>query len=177
VGAIGQHGRGTLDHFGINNPRLRTTATLSKALGGWGGILYGEKKFVDKLDRRSGVMAGSSPPPLVMAAASARALELACTQPQLRQRLWENVRLARQGLAKLGWDLEESPVPILCLKARDGINLVKVRDGLFARGIAVEVVRSYTSAPPGGALRIAIFASHTHEQIGRLVEEMRRLIA
>lgn len=176
VGAIGQHGRGTLDYFGINNPRLRTTATLSKALGGWGGILWGEKKWIDKLDRRSGVMAGSSPPPLVMAAASARALQLARTQPQLRQRLWENVRLARQGFSGRGWELEESPVPILCLKARDGINLNRMRDGLFARGIAVEVVRNYTSAPPGGALRIAIFASHTSEQIERLVESIWQLI-
>jgi hypothetical protein len=41
----------------------------------------------------------------------------------------------------------------------------------------VEVVRSYTSAPPGGALRIAIFASHTPEQIGRLVESVGQLIS
>ncbi len=176
VGAIGKHGRGTLDHFGIDNPHCLACGTLSKALGGWGGILWGEREGMDKLDRASGVMAGASPPPLVMAAASARALELARAQPELRQRMWDNVRLARQGLNQLDWELEGSLVPILCLKARDGINLNKLRDGLFARGIAVEVVRSYTSAPPGGALRIAIFASHTSEQITRLVEEMRRLI-
>lgn len=177
VGVLGENGRGTLEHFSIENHRCRACGTLSKALGGWGGILWGETDFINNLDSLSGIMAGSSPPPLVMAAASARALELAGTQPELRQRLWENVRLARQGLNQLGWELEDSPVPILCLKARDGINLVKVRDGLFARGIAVEVVRSYTSAPPGGALRIAIFASHTSDQIERLVEEMRRLMA
>ncbi len=176
VGVIGQHGRGTLEHFGIDNPRCRASGTLSKALGGWGGILWGETDFINNLDRNSGVMAGSSPPPLVMAAASARTLELARTQPQLRQHLWENVRLARQELNKLGWDLEDSPVPILCLKARDEINLNQLRDGLFACGIAVEVVRNYTSAPPGGALRIAIFASHTSDQIELLVKEMRHLI-
>lgn len=176
VGAIGQHGRGTLEHFDIDNPRCRACGTLSKALGGWGGILWGETDFINNLDRNSGVMAGSSPPPLVMAAASARALELARTQPELRQRMWDNVHMARQGLNRLGWDLEDSPVPILCLKVRDGINLNQLRDSLFARSIAVEVVRSYTSAPPGGALRIAIFASHTNEQIERLLEEMRQLI-
>lgn len=176
VGVLGKNGRGTLDYFGISNSRCRACGTLSKGLGGWGGILWGERDFINNLDRNSGVMAGSSPPPLVMAAASARALELARTQPELRQRMWENVHLARQGFNRLGWKLDDSSVPILCLKARDGINLVKVRDGLFARGIAVEVVRSYTSSPPGGALRIAIFASHTSDQIELLVEEMRQLI-
>ena len=177
VGVLGDHGRGTLDHFGITDTRCRVSGTLSKALGGWGGILWGKTDFINNLDRNSGVMAGSSPPPLVMAAASARALEIARTQPELRQRLWGNVRLARQGLKRLGWELEDSPVPILCLKARDGVNLNQLRDDLFVRGIAVEVVRSYTSAPPGGALRIAIFASHTHEQIGRLVESVGQLIS
>ncbi len=173
---MGEHGRGTLDHFGIQHTRCRTTATLSKALGGWGGILWGEKGWVENLDRNARVMAGASPPPLPMAAASASALKIARTQPELRQQLWENVRLARQGLNQLGWELEDSPVPILCLKARAGINLAGLRDALFKRGIAVEVVRSYTSTPPGGAIRLAIFATHTREQIERLVDSIRQLI-
>lgn len=176
VGVIGASGRGTLDHLGIHHKRCHTTATLSKALGGWGGILWGAKDWVENLDRNARGTAGASPPPLPMAAASASALKIARTQPELRQQLWENVRLARRGLKQLGWELEDSPVPILCLKSMAGINLAGLRDALFARGIAVEVVRSYTSAPPGGAIRLAIFATHTHEQIERLVDCMRDLI-
>ena len=37
-------------------------------------------------------------------------------------------------------------------------------------------VTSYSSVPAGGALRIAIFATHTGEQIGRLVGELARLL-
>jgi hypothetical protein len=40
----------------------------------------------------------------------------------------------------------------------------------------VELVRSYTSAPAGGALRIAIFATHSHAQIDRLVNEISRWV-
>jgi len=176
VGTIGAHGRGTLDYFGIYHPHCHSTGTLSKALGGWGGILWGEKHWVENLECTSAVLSAASPPPLPVAAASARALEIAATQPQLRRHLWDNVHLARQGLNRLGWELEDSPVPILCLKARDGINLIKLRDALYAHGIAVEVVHSYTSSPPGGAIRLAVFASHTREQIERLVDSIRRLI-
>jgi len=40
----------------------------------------------------------------------------------------------------------------------------------------VELVRSYTSTPAGGALRIAIFATHSSAQIDRLVEAISHWI-
>jgi glycine C-acetyltransferase/8-amino-7-oxononanoate synthase len=67
-------------------------------------------------------------------------------------------------------------VPILCLASRQGISLERIKKGLFARTIAVELVRSYTSTPAGGALRIAIFATHSSEQIDRLVNAIGQLI-
>jgi glycine C-acetyltransferase/8-amino-7-oxononanoate synthase len=94
----------------------------------------------------------------------------------LRQRLWANVARARAGLRALGWDLEDTPVPIICLPSRPGIHLPALRQRLFEQGIAVTHVRSYTSTPAGGALRIAIFATHSFEQIDRLIEQVGRFI-
>jgi 7-keto-8-aminopelargonate synthetase-like enzyme len=54
--------------------------------------------------------------------------------------------------------------------------LEHIKKGLFEQGIAVELVRSYTSTPPGGALRIAIFTTHSTAQIDRLVTAIGRLI-
>ena len=109
-----------------------------------------------------------------MAAASACALRLAGTQPELRKKLWENVARARAGLRAMGWALEDTPVPIICLGSIEGVNLLRLRAKLFERGIAVEFERAYTSTPPGGALRIAIFATHSLDQIDRLVDEIRQ---
>ncbi len=95
---------------------------------------------------------------------------------ELRGRLRANVTAARAGLRGLGWDLPDSPVPILCLGARPGVDLARLRAELFARDLCVAHVTSYSSVPPGGALRIAIFATHTGEQIERLVGEMARLL-
>jgi glycine C-acetyltransferase/8-amino-7-oxononanoate synthase len=168
TGAIGARGRGTLDYHQIDTPNALAGHTLSKAIGGYGGVIAANAPLAGALERGSRVCVGASPPPLPVAAAAAKALELAAN-PALRQTLWKNVARARAGLRALGWNLEDTPVPILCLRSRPGIDLGALKDGLFERDVCVAHVRSYSSTPPGGALRIAIFANHTTEQIDRLV--------
>jgi glycine C-acetyltransferase/8-amino-7-oxononanoate synthase len=176
VGVLGENGRGTPEFFSIQDDSCSTSGTLAKALGGFGGIIWGNKTWVDRIDVASRICAGVSPLPLVVAAASACALALARKTPELRYRLWDNVRKARDGLRSLGWQLADNPVPILCLENRSGVNLEHIRKELFKQSIAVEIVHSYPSTPAGGALRIAIFATHTDEQIDRLINSISRLV-
>lgn len=176
MGVLGEHGRGILDYFGIDAINCKVSGTLSKALGGYGGIITGESDWIDHLEKNSGLCAGASPPPIVTAAASAKALSIARGNPQLRDQLWANVKQARASFNRLGWELEDTPVPILCLPQHRKHNLELLREQLFEKGIAVTHVRSYTSTPPGGALRIAIFATHTADQIDRLVTTLGSLI-
>jgi glycine C-acetyltransferase/8-amino-7-oxononanoate synthase len=177
AGVLGAHGRGTLEHFGIEDPACRVSATFNKALGGFGGVIYGKKKFLENIERNSRILAGSSPPPLPAAAASARALQVLREDPSRLEKLRRNVRQAREGCNALGWNLPiDSPSPILCLPGREGVNLFTLRDRLFEAGIAVEFVNSYPSAPAGGAIRLAIFATHSPEQIDRLLAEIRKAI-
>ena len=79
-------------------------------------------------------------------------------------------------MRELGWSLADTPVPIICLGARPGLDLGRLQAELFARDICLAHVTSYSSTPPGGALRIAIFATHTIEQIDRLVAELGDLL-
>ena len=176
VGVLGEYGQGTPDYFKIRDESCHTSGTLAKALGGYGGIIWGDLDWVKHLERESRIVLGSSPPPLPVAAASARALEIARQNPMLRQQLWSNALRVRKGLNQLGWILQDVPVPIICLGARADVDLIRIKKGLFEQGIAVSLVRSYTSTPPGGALRIAIFATHTEEQIDRLVLAISQLL-
>ncbi len=176
TGVLGASGRGTVDYFGLPEPRLLAVGhTLSKGIGGYGGIIPGPAALIEELDRNSRVYVGASPPPLPVAAAARQALALA-RHPDLRQQLWSNVALARAGLRRLGWPLADTPVPILCLGARPGLDLGRIKDELFARDICVAHVRSYSSTPPGGALRVAIFATHTRAQIERLLTALESLV-
>jgi 8-amino-7-oxononanoate synthase len=176
VGVLGRNGRGTPEYFNIADESCRSSATLAKALGGFGGVIWGEAEWVENIDRASRICVGASPSPLVVAAASAEALAVARSTPELRQYLWTNVEHARKSLRSLGWELADSPVPIICLESRNGISLERIKKGLFEQAIAVELVRSYTSTPPGGAIRIAIFATHTQSQIDKLVQAIGHLL-
>jgi len=67
-------------------------------------------------------------------------------------------------------------VPIICLGARPGLDLARIQAELFERDICVAHVTRYSSTPAGGALRIAIFATHTEAQIDRLVGAIGSLV-
>ncbi len=175
VGVLGEHGRGILDYFNLTAENVKTSGTLAKALGGYGGIITGPAEWIDTVDQNSGVLTGASPLPLVTAAASAKALETARTNPALRGQLHANVKQARDGLRAIGWELEDTPVPIICLPARKGFSPGIVCGRLFEQGIAVDRVRNYTSTPSGGALRVAVCALHSPEQIARLVDAIQKL--
>jgi 8-amino-7-oxononanoate synthase len=169
AGVLGAHGRGTFEHFDLTDPRCISGATLSKALGGYGGILPASASFLAEINRSAKVYSGASPPPLPVAAASAAALHVARSEPGRLASLRANVRQARAGLRGLGWDLEDSPSPILCLRLRPGLDLAQLKARLFERGVCVAHVTAYSSTPPGGCLRVAIFATHTPAQIERLI--------
>ncbi len=175
TGVIGEQGRGTYDYFGLNGNRLFASYTLSKALGGYGGIIPGDKPFIDELRKSSEIFHGASPVPTPAAAAASKGLEMIMRQPELRQRLWENVFYAKAGLRKLGFDIPDTPVPIICLH-QEQMDLKKIQHKLFEKGIGVLYTAggSYSSVPECGAIRIAIFSTHTKEQIDRLVDAVER---
>lgn len=187
TGVIGALGRGSLEFASERrgpeslsagtgaSVRCYTTHTLSKALGGHGGIIGGSSSFIRQLWSTVHALAGSSPSPLPAAAASNWSLDYVRTHPALREKLWSNVARARTGLRRLGWALEDTPVPILCLTALPGVDLAHLQAELFKRDICVAHVTRYSSTPQGGALRVAIFATHTDEQIDRLVAEIERV--
>ena len=176
AGVLGPHGCGTSDYFGLDDETIRSCVTLSKAFGTGGGLIYGQKGWVDALEKDSRIFAGSTTIPLVVAAAAAKALQIAREEPQLRKRLEQNTLQARAGLAETGLQILKSPAPIICVPSQPGLNLLYLRDELFTAGIAVEYVQQYPSTPAGGALRIAVFAAHTGEQISHLIAQIRRLV-
>ncbi|NMC83993.1 MAG: pyridoxal phosphate-dependent aminotransferase family protein, partial [Anaerolineaceae bacterium] len=63
AGVLGEHGRGTLEFWGITDERVSVSATFNKALGGFGGLVYGRRQALEHLERNSRVLAGSSPLP------------------------------------------------------------------------------------------------------------------
>jgi len=150
-------------------------ATLSKALGGYGGIIPGSQQFIEHVRSPTHWYDGATAPPAPVTAASARALELVQSDPDLRARLRSNVRRLKDGLRAIGFDVDDTPVPIICLVVGDAGNMRRIQQELMRRGIAVAYIASYSGLSAAGGLRIAVFATHTEDMIQRFLDELRRL--
>ena len=165
-----------LSALGVTEVRLYSAHTLSKALGCHGGIIAGDAELIGKLRANAPVYVADSPSPLPVAAAAVKALDLTRGRLNAAQPSLGKCRSARAGLRDLGWPLADTPVPIICLGVRPGLDLARIQAELFERDICVAHVTRYSSTPAGGALRIAIFATHTEAQIDRLMAEIGRLL-
>ncbi len=187
-GVLGDRGRGTLEHAGLfeegvnresvftntasSPPALLCCGTLSKALGGYGGIIPGSRAFITHLKTAAPHYAGMSPPPVPVAAASARALRCALDTPAVRDRLRRNALRLKSGLRGRGFPADDTPVPIVALELGDAQNMERIHRELMGRGIVVAYFRNYAGLGAQGALRIAVFATHTAAMIERLLDEL-----
>ena len=191
LGVLGDGGRGTLEHFGVEGVRVNSLdgrgaasgagagvrhydcATLSKALGSYGGIVGGEARFVERCKAASHVYEGCNAPPAPVTAAAARALRLLMDDPSPRHRLRENTRLLRAGLLRIGLDVEEDPTPVVALDLGDGPWMARVQARLLEEGVAIGYLR-YPGTGERGLLRLAVSALHTGEMIEHLIQKLRR---
>jgi len=175
VGVLGPNGRGTYDHFGLKGDNLYFCGTLSKAFGGEGGFICGSKEFIEQAKLTTGIYSGATPTGNATAAAAAKGVEIVKNHPEMRDRLRRNVKLVKAGLKKLGFPVNDSPVPIVTWSLKSADEMLRVHRALMDRGIVVPYSR-YVGAPAGGVLRASIFSEHTEAQINRLLVELKSLV-
>jgi len=106
VGFVGEHGRGTPEHCGVEGRIDILTGTLGKALGGAsGGYTSGRKAIVELLRQRSRpyLFSNSVAPPIV--AASLQVLDLVSESEELRSHLRANTEFFREAMTREGFTL------------------------------------------------------------------------
>jgi 7-keto-8-aminopelargonate synthetase-like enzyme len=176
VGVLGAHGRGTCEHFGLKpGDRLIMSGTLSKAFGGHGGFIPASAAFIQKIKQTVGAYSGASSTPTPIAAASAKGIELVQSHPEWREKLRQNVARIKKGLRRLGFDVGDSPMPVVTWTLASADDMKKVQGELLDRGIALPHLK-YVGAPSGGVLRASIFSTHTDAHIDQLLEELKKLV-
>src|SRR5215218_2939569 len=111
-GVFGANGRGTIDHFGVHGRVDVQVGTLSKAVGALGGYVAGTRSFIEFLHHRARPFLFSTSHPPAVAAACLAAIDVLLDEPQIIDRLWDNTRFFKAGLARLGFNtgLSESPI-------------------------------------------------------------------
>jgi 7-keto-8-aminopelargonate synthetase-like enzyme len=160
----------------VTSVRLYLTATLSKALGGFGGVIPGSDLLIERVIERGSLFTGASPIPSPIAAASSRAMDLVFSDDALRNQLAANALRLKEKLRSLGLDVASSPVPIVSLSIGSAGNMRRIQRELSERGILIAYLPRYAGLDSGGALRIAVFATHQPEMIDLLVESLDQVL-
>jgi glycine C-acetyltransferase len=111
-GVFGNHGRGTVDHFGMHGRVDIQVGTLSKAMGALGGYVAGSRALIEFLCHRARPFLFSTSHPPSVAATCLAAIEVLEQEPQLIERLWDNTRFFKSGLQALGFNTGVSESPI-----------------------------------------------------------------
>ncbi len=171
VGFMGKRGRGTHEHHGVMGRVDILTGTLGKALGGGsGGYTSGRAEIIQLLRQRSRpyLFSNSLLPPVL--GASLKSLEILERSTGLRDRLEENTRLFRKGMARVGFNLVPGEHPIVPIMLGDAALATRMADRLLAKGVYV-IGFSHPVVPQGKArIRVQISAAHSHEDLALAIQ-------
>ena len=165
TGVMGQSGRGTLEHFGVEGRIPFHMGTLGKALGSSGAYLAGPTDMIQYLVNTSRPFMFTTAPPPASAAAACAALTVLQQDPSRRARLWRNRDHLFAGLTRLGFHLTESASPILPVLIGRAEKALTFAEQLLAQGVYAPAIRPPTVPNGSSRIRVTITAEHSPEQI------------
>jgi len=175
VGVLGEGGRGTAEHFALENQVDLIMGTYSKSLAAIGGFVAGSREVIDYIKHvgRSMMFSASLPPSLV--ATVSTALDIIEEVPQLRIQLWKNTRKMLQGYKALGFDTGTSETPIIPIIIKNSMKVYQMCHHLFENGVFANAVVSPAVPPGRELLRTSYMATHTEEQLDKVLSAFEKV--
>lgn len=169
TGVLGANGRGTGEHFGLEDEVDVIVGTFSKSFASVGGFMVADRPVVQYVKHQARPFIFTAALPAMQMAAALRALDIMETEPEHRERLWRNVARLRGGMDALGFDTMGSETPIVpVLVGPDELAMA------FWRGLWDEGIFTTPALPPGvpngqAIIRTSVNANHTDEQLDKLL--------
>jgi 8-amino-7-oxononanoate synthase len=168
VGVLGG-GRGTAAHFGLTDEVDLIMGTFSKSFASLGGFIAGDADVIDfiKYHARALIFSASITP--ASTAAAMAALEVMQEEPERIARVNQIGERMREEYRKLGFDVGVSETPVVPIIIGDDIPTVLAWKTLFDAGVYTNPVVPPGVPPESSRLRTSYMATHTDEQLDRVV--------
>ncbi|WP_304167001.1 8-amino-7-oxononanoate synthase [Lonsdalea britannica] len=168
IGVLGEEGRGSCWNQGIQPELL--IVTFGKAFGASGAAVLCRHDVAEYLTQFARHLIYSTSMPPAQACALSAALDVVRQGDDLRQRLTDNIAHFRDGAAGLAYQLQTSQSAIQPLIVGDNHQTLALSQTLRDQGLWVGAMRPPTVPPGTSRLRITLTASHTPQDIDRLLE-------
>jgi 8-amino-7-oxononanoate synthase len=171
-GVLGRKGRGTVDHFGLNDKVDVLCGSMSKSLASTGGFVAASREIIEYLRTHSKQTIFSAAISPSQAACAQTSLEIMQAEPQHLEKLWANTKRYRAMLKSLGLDTWESETPAVPIVLGSKERVYPFWKALMEKGVFT--VMSIAPAVPAGKdlIRTAVSALHSDEQLDRIAEAM-----
>jgi 8-amino-7-oxononanoate synthase len=168
TGVLGARGAGLAEADGVTSRIAAHMGTLSKALGGMGAYVAGSRALIEVLvNRARSFVYTTGLAPSAVAAAGA-ALDVVAAEPERRSALARNAEQLRTGLRALGLDVR-GDTHIVPVVVGDNARALALAEALLARGVLVQAIRPPTVPEGAARLRVTPMATHTPDQIARVL--------
>lgn len=169
IGVMGKNGRGTSEHFKVEDGVDLVMGTFSKSFASLGGFVAGDKKVISYIKHfaRSLIFSASITPASV--ATVLATLDIIENEPERRERLWAITKKMKEGFQALGYNTgpTETPIiPIIIGTVELTFMLWKLvkEEGIFTNPVIFPAVPKDQSL-----IRTSYSATHTDEQLERVL--------
>lgn len=176
LGVLGEHGRGTAEHFGLENEVDIYMGTFSKSLASLGGYMATTKEVATYVRHNSRPFIFSASITPASVACARASLKLLRENPQMVKNLAEISNYMRSGLKAKGIKIIESTTPIIPIYTYEDEKAFLACKLLLERGVYVNPVISPATPKGQALLRTSYMATHTKEQMDEAIEKIAEVL-
>ncbi len=169
IGVLGKTGRGTAEHFGVENDVDIIMGTYSKSMASIGGFVAASEDVIHYMKHTSRPLIFSASPPPASVASVIAALDIIDQEPERRERLWHNTRKMMKAFKQMGFDTGVSQTPIIPLLMGEMERAFMMWKILGEEGVFVNPVVPPATQPGRCLIRTSYMATHTDEMLDRVL--------
>jgi len=174
IGVMGKNGRGTCEHFGVEDDIDIVMGTFSKSIASLGGFVAGDAKVISYIKHfaRSLIFSASITPASVATALAT--VDIIQSEPERREKLWDITKKMKSGFQAMGYNTGPTETPIIpAIIGSDEMAFMLWRllreDGIFTNPVI------YPAVPKGQALiRTSYSATHTEEELNTVLASFEK---
>ena len=176
-GALGAHGRGALEHFGLRSPNLVYMGTLGKAAGVGGAFVAAHASVIELMIQRARpyIFTTAAPPALAHALLASIDIIEGEEGAQRRAHLSQLIAQLDSELQLKRWERPASTTAIQPVIIGGNAEAMRVGAALHQRGLWVPAIRPPTVPANTARLRITLSAAHTPAQVTQLASALNEL--
>jgi len=174
IGVLGATGRGTAEHFGLENEVDILMGTYSKSLASIGGFVAANEDVIHYIKHVSRPLIFSASPPPASVASVIAALDIVDREPERRERLWANTNKMMTAYQQMGFDIGVSKSPVIPLLMGDMERAFMMWKTLHEEGVFVNPVVPPAVQPGRCMIRTSYMATHTEVMLDRVLGVIER---